>query len=226
MKSFTWLILIIFITSCKKEENNNTSNSCNVDSVVDIDGNSYEVVSIGDQCWMKQNLKVTKFKNGDPISLITGNSNWVNTQQPAYCYYNNDIQNEVKYGKLYNGLAVNDARGIAPPGWRIPTESDWNELFDFLGGYLVAGKSMKISGNGNYGTINTGTNSSGFTALPGGRRVGYTGASNGGTFSVGGSGSQFWGANAYSFYITDYEDYAYGGSSSMSNGSSIRLIKE
>jgi uncharacterized protein (TIGR02145 family) len=225
MKIYTFLFLIFCLSSCKKENNNNT-NSCNVESLVDIDGNVYEVVSIGNQCWMKENLRVTKFKNGDPISMITGNSNWVNTQQPAYCYYNNDLQNEIKYGKLYNGMAVNDTRGIAPEGWRVPTENDWNELFNFLGGYTIAGKAMKVSGAGNFGSSNTGTNSSGFTALPGGHRVGNSGASNGGTFACGGSWARFWGTNSYSFYITDYQDMAYGGASSMTNGIAIRLIKE
>ena len=227
MKHFIILLLplSIFATACKKE-NNNTNNSCNVDSVVDIDGNVYEVVSIGEQCWMKENLRVTKFKNGDPISLITGNSSWINSQLPAYCYYNNDLQNELKYGKLYNGLAVNDIRDIAPEGWRVPTESDWNQLFNCLGGYLVAGKAMKVAGDGNFGSPNTGTNSSGFTALPGGHRVGNSGGSNGGSFACGGTWARYWGANSYSFYITDYQDYAYGGASSMTNGIAIRLIKE
>lgn len=225
MKYVLNLLILIVLASCNKENTNN-SNSCKSGSIVDIEGNVYEVVSIGNQCWMKENLKVTKFKNGDQITQITSNSNWVNTQQPAYCYYNNDVQNESKYGKLYNGYTVNDVRGIAPDGWRVATQNDWEELFNFLGGYLTAGKAMKVSGNGNFGTNNTGTNSSGFTALPGGHRVGYTGASNGGTFASGGSWASFWGSDAYSFYITDYQDYAYGGSSNMNNGFSIRLIQE
>ncbi len=208
----------ILFVSCKKESK---SNSCNTENVTDIDGNVYEVVSIGNQCWMKQNLKVTKFKNGDPIFLVTGNSSWANTQQTAYCYYNNDLQNGAKYGKIYNGIAVNDPRGIASDGWRVPNKNDWNELFNYLGGYKIAGKSMKVTGDGNFGQINTGTNASGFSALPGGNRVGNTG-----TFAVGGTWAVFWGTNAYSFYITDYEDYAYGGSSLISNGCSVRLIKE
>ncbi len=208
----------VLFVSCKKESK---PNSCNIETVTDIDGNVYEVVSIGNQCWTKQNFKVTRFKNGDPIPFVSGNSNWGNTQQPAYCYYNNDLQNEPKYGKIYNGIAVNDPRGIAPEGWRVPTENDWNELFNFLGGYLIAGKAMKVTGDGNFGQINTGTNSSGFSALPGGGRVANTGS-----FSVGGTWARFWGTNGYSFYITDYQDYAYGGSSFLNNGFSVRLIKE
>jgi uncharacterized protein (TIGR02145 family) len=237
LKTILVALLILCNNSCSKDnndsDNNNNGNNSNSGcsggptSVTDIDGNVYQVVSIGNQCWMKENLRVTKFKNGDPISLVTGNSNWANTQQPAYCYYNNDLQNEAKYGKLYNGIAVNDPRGLAPDGWRVPNENDWNELFNYLGGYQIAGKAMKVTGNGNFGLVNTGTNSSGFSALPGGRRVGNTGAGNSGLFTVMGTSAFFWGTNTYSFYITDAQDFTYGGSGSfLSNGASVRLIRE
>ena len=135
--------------------------------------NSEEIktIKIGEQVWMAENLDVSHFRNGDPIPHAQNNSEWEDAGakgEPAWCYYNNDPLMGNKYGKLYNLDAINDPRGLAPEGWSIPTEAQWNQLTDYLGGEDVAGEKMKSAkgwnANGN------GNNESGFTGLPGGNR--------------------------------------------------------
>lgn len=146
--------------------------------VFDVDGNVYHRITIGSQIWLKENLKTTKYKNGDLIPNIPLNSAWANQSAGAYCNYNNNISNADIYGRLYNWYAVNDSRGLAPEGWRVASDSDWTLLTDFLGGESVAGGKLKEGGTTHWGTPNIGaTNEVGFTALPGGYRTnseGYT----------------------------------------------------
>ncbi len=129
-------------------------------------------IVIGTQTWSVANLNVSTFRNGDSIPQARSNKEWEvagQTGKPAWCYYNNDPANGVKYGKLYNWYAVNDPRGLAPEGWALPADSDWATLTYFLGGPASAGNKMKsISG---WSDGNNGTNESGFTGLPGGYRV-------------------------------------------------------
>ena len=130
-----------------------------------------QTVTIGTQTWTVLNLDVATFRNGEIIPEAKTDEEWsaagIN-EQPAWCYYENDPKNGTKYGKLYNWYAVNDSRGLAPTGYHIPTDEEWTVLSTFLGGEDVAGKKMKsTSGWNNY--VN-GTNSSGFSGLPGGYR--------------------------------------------------------
>ena len=125
---------------------------------------------------MSKNLDVNRFRNGDPIRHAKTVEEWenaANNKQPAWCYYDNDPSNGEKYGKLYNWYAVRDSRGLAPKGFHIPTDDEWEILTTFLGGNDVAGIKMKkkIGWGENY----IGTNSSGFSALPGGYRRGGEG---------------------------------------------------
>ena len=141
--------------------------------VTDYDGNTYFVVKIGDQCWMAQNLKVTHYRNGDPIPNVTDSAEWENLTTGAYCEYANDPANVATYGRLYNWYAVDDIRNIAPEGWHVPTDAEWQTLVDYLGGSSVAGGKLKEAGTTHWNPPNTGaTNESGFTALPGGYRYG------------------------------------------------------
>ena len=133
--------------------------------------NNIEIVRIGKQFWQTSNLNVDTFRNGKPISQILDDEDWeqrIANGKPAWCYYNNDPENEFKYGKLYNWWAVNDSRGLAPKGFHIPSDDEWKELINFLGGMDEAGTKMKTTSgwkkNGN------GTNRSGFSAIPCGRR--------------------------------------------------------
>jgi uncharacterized protein (TIGR02145 family) len=117
---------------------------------------------------MTKNLDVATFRNGDPIPEAKTNEEWLQAGiegKPAWCYYNNDPKNGTKYGKHYNWYAANDSRGLAPVGWHVPSNEEWALLSDYLGG-KVAGKKLKNTN----GWHENGTNSSGFSGLPGGRR--------------------------------------------------------
>jgi uncharacterized protein (TIGR02145 family) len=104
------------------------------DNISDIDGNTYSTVSIGDQCWMKENLKTTTYRNGTPIPNVTDNSAWESLTTGAYAWYENDISWKDKYGALYNWFTTVDANGLCPTGWHVPTRAEWNQLIDYLGG--------------------------------------------------------------------------------------------
>jgi uncharacterized protein (TIGR02145 family) len=105
-----------------------------------------QTVTIGTQVWMTKNLDVDHFRNGDPIPQAKTDEEWKRAgenKQPAWCYYDNDPANGVKYGKLYNWYAVNDQRGLAPGGYHVPSDEEWTVLTDYLGGSDIAGKKMK-----------------------------------------------------------------------------------
>lgn len=134
-------------------------------------------VNIGKQIWMDKNLVAKTFQNGDFIKEAKTDEEWANAAEkgePAWCYYNNDSENFEKYGIMYNGFAVSDPRGLAPKGWHIPEETEWNQLADFLGGEKNAGLKLKSSEGWDEHPIpaarKNGTNESGFTAIPGGYR--------------------------------------------------------
>ena len=150
--------------------------------VTDIDGNEYQTVTIGDQVWMAENLKVTHYRNGDPISHVTDDGEWAGLTTGAYCEFDNDSGNVAVHGRMYNWYAVDDSRNIAPAGWHVPTDDEWKQLEMYLGmsqaeaddtgqrGWPVGGE-LKEAGTTHWSAPNTGaTNESGFTALPGGYR--------------------------------------------------------
>jgi uncharacterized protein (TIGR02145 family) len=154
-------------------------------SVTDIDGNLYHTVQIGTQCWTQSNLKVSKYRNGDAIPTGLSNTAWENTTAGAYAIYNNDPVNDGLYGKLYNHYAVMDTRGLCPTGWHVSTDDEWNLLVKYLDPNAdttifgtqsnTAGGALKSTATqptpGGWTQPNTGaTNSSGFSAGPGGLR--------------------------------------------------------
>lgn len=140
-----------------------------VGTVTDIDGNVYHTVIIGTQVWMVENLRTTKYRNGDTIPNITDKTAWENISYGGYCWYNNDITNKETYGALYNWYAVDDSRNLAPEGWHIPSAEEWNTLIDFLGGDMVAGGKLKEEGTLHWRSPNIdATNESGFSGLPAG----------------------------------------------------------
>jgi uncharacterized protein (TIGR02145 family) len=158
-------------------------------SVTDVDGNTYTTVTIGMQVWMKENLKVSKYRNSDPIPTNFSDSTWKTLNTGAYSIYNNNPAYDSLYGKLYNWYAVADPRGLCPVGWRVPTDHDWQFLTKYLDPDAdtnqccsnIAGGKMKNTGNIQAGTglwsspnVNA-TNSSGFSALPAGLRFGLSG---------------------------------------------------
>ena len=149
--------------------------TCGTSTVVDIDNNTYNTVQIGTQCWTQSNLKTSRYRNGDSIPTGLSNSDWQNTTSGAYAIYSNDPVNDGLYGKLYNHYAVTDSRGLCPTGWHVPTDGEWTTLVNHLGGSDEEGGALKSTAMqptlGGWQSPNTGaTNSSGFTALPGGLR--------------------------------------------------------
>ena len=129
-------------------------------------------VKIGNQVWMTKNLDLDRFSNGDLIKEVRSAAEWVEAlknEQPAFCYYNDDRTYDKKYGKLYNWYAVTDKRKLAPKGWHIPSENEWNVLTDFLGGGIIAGEKLSCTPEQEK-EVNEGLNS-GFSALPSGYRT-------------------------------------------------------
>jgi uncharacterized protein (TIGR02145 family) len=144
--------------------------------IEDVDGNYYNTVKIGEQIWMAENLKTTRYNDGTDIPLVTDNTIWTHISTPAYCWYNNDVGSyKGTYGALYNWYAVstttNGGKNVCPSGWHVPSDAEWTTLTDYLGGVSVAGGKLKETGTTHWYSPNTGaTNETGFTALPGGIR--------------------------------------------------------
>jgi len=141
--------------------------------LVDIDGNIYPVVKIGNQVWMRENLRVSRYRNGEIIPIVTDYTAWANLNTGARSWYSNDSTTyEYPYGNLYNWYAVSSNKGICPSGWHVPTDTEWNTLTTYLGGSSIAGGKMKSVGTSYWNSPNTSaTNESGFTSLPGGYRL-------------------------------------------------------
>jgi len=158
----------------------------------DADGNNYPVVKIGNQLWMAENLKTTKYNDGTPILNETDNLKWTNMTDGAYCWYNNDINNKSIHGALYNWFAV-ESKKLAPIGWEVPTTSEWTEVFSYLGGESTSGGKLKEINTKNWASPNTGaTNEVGFTGLPGGIRLVNKENSLLGSFSIIGAFGYWW----------------------------------
>lgn len=205
-------------------------------TVTDIDGNVYQTITIGDQVWMAENLKVTCYSNGDPIPNITDNSTWSGLTSGAYCYYDNDEENFDIYGCLYNLYAVNDDRDIAPEGWHVPSDDEWKQLEISLGmsqseadvigwrGNDEGGK-LKETGTVHWDSPNTGaTNGSGFSAIPGGL-LWFT-------FAYVGNYAYFWSITEYDDTNVWYRSLRWDGSDIYRNkhnkcyGFYIRCVKD
>lgn len=196
--------------------------------ITDIDGNVYHSVIIGNQEWMVENLKTTKYRNGDPIPIIIDTTQWTNLTSGAYCNYNNDTSNVTAYGRLYNWYAVNDSRNIAPAGWHVPSDADWTTLITFLGDSAVAGGKLKEADTTHWRSPNVGaTNDSGFTALPGGYRAAPTGR----FYHIRNLG--FWWsatesnlADAWDIYLDYNEVYVHRNYNTKTYGFSVRCVKD
>lgn len=155
----------------------------NCGTVTDVDGNTYNSVTIGTQCWMQENLKTTRYRNGDPIPAGLSDAEWSGTTSGACAIYNGDNINNDTFGKLYNWYAVTDTRHLCPMGWHEPSDAEWTILETHLisNGYGFGGEGNDIAKSiaatsgwdesglaGNVGNDQVNNNSSGFTALPGG----------------------------------------------------------
>jgi uncharacterized protein (TIGR02145 family) len=140
-------------------------------TVKDIDENIYKTLTLGTQTWMAENLKTTKYRNGDVIKTTTSSKDIRDEVAPQYQWASEGKESNVTtYGRLYTWYTVADNRGICPIGWHVPTDADWSALTTFLGGEVVAYSKLKESGEIHWNKYDTGTNETGFTALPGGLR--------------------------------------------------------
>ena len=218
-KSLTLIFLLFSILSFTQNKTG---------TITDIrDGKIYKTVVIGNQTWMAENLNVSTFRNGDSIPEAKTLEKWKEAEekkQPAWSYFDNNRTNGDKYGKLYNWYAVNDTRGLPPPGYHIPTDTEWKNLSKFLGGVEIAGKKMKSkigwekNANGN--------NKSGFTGLPGGHRL-----TNGSCVEIGEFG-YWWNDSKGGAWISRYPDLFLTNQSlyvldyNKGNGLSVRCIKD
>ena len=210
--AFICSCLLVSLIACKKSS----------DSPTPIDNTPNN--KICNQVWMLKNLDVSNYRNGDLIPQVTDPTQWANLTTGAWCYLLNDAANGTVYGKLYNWYAVTETRGLAPKGWHIPSVAEWGTLESCLGG--GAGDKLKATGTTYWAPPNSGaTNSSGFTALPGGSRNDLNG-----NFSV--SEGYWWSSTQdgadYAWYhvlyanipnsYTDYQDKEFG--------FSVRCIKD
>ncbi len=206
-----------------------TTTSSSSNTVADIDGNVYNTVIIGSLIWMKENLKTTRYRNGDLIGTTSPATLDISSQSnPKYQWaYSGNESNVSTYGRLYTWYAATDSRNICPTGWHVPTDEEWTTLTTFIGGENVAGGKLKESGTKHWQSPNTGaTNSSGFSALPGGYRYfGGEFASFGGFgywwSSSGGSTSDAWGRS-----MNNGDSNVYRGFFNPPQGFSVRCLRD
>jgi len=198
----------------------------------------YSTIQIGEQCWFAENLNTSKYNNGDDIPNIQDDGQWSDLNQDetgAWAYYNNDPDYSWGgnfwspiYTKLYNWYAVNDSRSLCPSGWHVPSHDEWIVLTDLLGGSGVAGYSMKADYGWGGESSYQGSNSSGFSGLPGGYRT------SDGDFNFWGSG-YFWSSSNYNIQNYDvawhhglnignnfFDSYDY----LQSSGMSVRCLRD
>ena len=197
----------------------------------DAEGNTYKTVTIGTQTWMAENLKVSKYSDGTIIPNVKDSIEWSKLTSGAWSYYNNDLTNNAKYGKLYNWYAVskisNGNKNVCPTGWHVPTDAEWTVLTDYLGGESVAGGKMKEVGTTSWNSPNTdATNTSLFSALPGGLR-----GNDGSCYGIGSSGN-WWSSSEYNTYIAGYR-YLNGSNGDVNSygyvkevGLSVRCLRD
>ena len=258
-KLFIAFALTSTLFSCKKETTNSTTNSNttnNPNSVVcvdnpsinfisigspigkldsclkDVDGNVYKTVTIGTQTWMAENLKTSRYNDGTSIPNVKDSLEWIKLTTGAWCFYNNNEKNNVKYGKLYNwytvSTATNGNKNVCPTGWHVPTDAEWSVLTDYLGGESLAGGKMKEVGITSWDSPNTGTsNVSLFSSIP----SGYRSLSGNGAFFKLGKNSSWWSIDseqidwAWAKSVTDKND-CYRDDRSKKSALSIRCLKD
>jgi uncharacterized protein (TIGR02145 family) len=210
---------------------------CGGQSTVTFDGYTYNLVGIGTQCWFKENLRSDNYRIGDAIPGNLSDAAWTSTTSGAQTVFGegsstvdggsgDEVANLATYGRLYNWYAVNDARGLCPGGWHVPTDAEWTTLTDFLGGVFVAGHAMKSSPSDAPGW--DGSNASGFSALPGGIRDG-----SGGSFFDEGYHGNWWSSSpnfsyfAWGRFLSSDDGYVdrpngYG----LNEGLSVRCVRD
>jgi len=195
---------LMLFSACKQDRENQQPTpqpAAPAITVTDVDGNIYRAVAIGDQAWMAQNLRTTRYSDSTTIAHVTDDRAWTQLGAGAWCNYDNEPANEAIYGKLYNWYAAANPK-ICPQGWHIPTDAEWQQLelvlgmaadevnaTDYRGGVQQVGGKMKATTL--WQSPNTGaTNESGFSGLAGGFR-----SSLDGSFDLLGFNGYWWSAS-------------------------------
>jgi uncharacterized protein (TIGR02145 family) len=198
---------------------------------------AYELIEIGGQCWFAENLATDQYRNGDPIPTGLDNTTWSNTTNGAYANYNNDLENDSIYGKLYNWYTTVDTRGLCPTGWHVPTDCEWMYLESSLGMPVAdqetVGNNRGTNEGGalkaatNWTSPNTGaTNSSGFTALPGGYRVEDGTYDTIGYYGFWWSSTQLYSNNAWFRNLECFSSIVYRQYFNKPYGISVRCVRD
>lgn len=210
------LLCMLFLFSCKKDKGDSPDRG---EGVRDIDGNRYDIMTIGTKVWMTENLKTTKYNDGTPIPGGLSDEAWRTTKKGAYAIYDNNAANDATYGKLYNWYAVTSGK-LAPKGWHVATDDDWAELGR-------GGGALKATTGWN--SPNTGaTNSIGFSALPGGIRF-WSGVYYGiGTHAYFWTLQEYIPPSDYAWYLVLFHDQAtsYKTMDYKMSGMSVRCVKD
>lgn len=215
-------VYTVTVTDANNCEETTSVEIIDLTPLVDIDGNAYQIINIGDQIWMAENFKVTRYRNGDAIPNVTDAAEWSNLTTGAYCEYDNNSANVETYGCLYNWYAVNDSRNIAPEGWHVPSDDEWTELENYLGENAVT----KLKATSGWNNDSNGTDDYDFAALPGGNR-GY-----GGSFYSVSDTASFWSATERGSYsawgrkLSDLSAGIYRSSYGKHYGFSLRLVRD
>ncbi len=222
---------------CKKDDNTNGSindpiptvgvnfnPNLTYGNVNDIDGNVYKTIKIDTHVWMAENLKTTRYRNGEQIPNVKDAAEWYNLTNSAYCDYNNDINNSKVYGRLYNYYTILDSRNVAPLGWHVATDYEWSELIYYTENHILG---LREAGTAHWkGSSEYQTNNSGFTALPGGGRLISWQKAN---YSLQGEFGYWWCSDNPAYPVVYEYWWAYGTSRTIENpkrGYSIRCVKD
>ena len=212
-------IAVFLFSDCKKNDDFGT--------ITDIDGNVYKTVTIGEQVWMAENLRVTKFNDGTDIKLVEDNKEWRNTATEAFSWYENDSSLfGSQYGALYNGYAAQN-RNLCPTGWHVPSVNDFTKLIETLGDTLTAGGKLKSIDLSQWHKPNEkADNSSHFSALPAGMRYFE------GTFSSASYFTGYWSSTEINADTAIFVSLSYLnskvvlGENSKNTGFSVRCVKD
>jgi len=216
------LIISVSFIGCKKDVSKTPT------TITDIDGNTYNAIVIGTQVWMGENLRVTKFSNGDQIPDSPAGVAWDTVTTPASSI-NPMVNNYASiYGRQYNWFAVSDSRNLCPAGWHVSTDAEWTQLTDYLGGDSIAGGKLKESGNLYWNSPNTGaTNESGFASRPSGFRSLY-----GGVVLMPGDIGSWWtstgydSTNAWNRFMFSEDETVSRVDNDKKSGFSVRCVKD
>jgi uncharacterized protein (TIGR02145 family) len=229
-------VFFILTESCKKSDDDQGGETKS-GIVKDIEGNVYHTDTIGEQIWMTENLKTTKYRDGSPIPKVNNSNTWQSLTTGAYCNCNNDPVIGSKYGKLYNWYAVSDIHNIAPEGWHVATDDEWKVLEEYVAGnpgvFGSVAKAFAANTEWNpsevadaIGNDLTKNNSSGFTAFPGGNRT------NDGEFGFNGYEGGWWSSSESYTYnawarTLSYDSYRLEtGSYGKKCGFYVRCVKD